>query len=262
MSRGGRAIVFVYLGTFFAFFTMLSGFLALAVARPFLGGGEVRQLLLSVLVAATVLTSLSFLYSGAAGPGGLHKAVDRLGLGSRPVALELLVASVGVLGASFFLDGLIQRLGLSEVGALADLERRLSVLPLSGKLVAAMALGFFPGLGEELFFRGYLLRRLARLSGLTHAMLTSALTFGLFHLDPVQSPAAAILGLYLGGVSVLTGSLWAPICAHAVNNAAATLFTMIELEDGAARVLAITGLIAAVSALFVLRQRRAVLPRL
>jgi membrane protease YdiL (CAAX protease family) len=60
---------------------------------------------------------------------------------------------------------------------------------------------------------------------------------------------------------VLTGSLWAPICAHAVNNAAATLFTMIELEDGAARVLALTGLVAAISALFVLRQRRAVLPR-
>lgn len=261
MSRGGRAIVFVYLGTLFAFLTMLSGFLALAVARPFLGGGEVRQLLLSVLVAATVLTSLAFLYSGAAGPGGLPKAVARLGLGPRPVLLELGVASVGVLGASFFLDGLIERLGLSEVGALAELEHRLSALPLSGKLVAAMALGFFPGLGEELFFRGYLLRRLSRLSSLTHGMITSAVCFGLFHLDLVQSPAAAVLGLYLGGVSILTGSLWAPICAHAVNNAAATLFTMIELEDGAARVLAITGLVAAVSALFVLRQGRAVLPR-
>ncbi|MBK6689495.1 MAG: CPBP family intramembrane metalloprotease [Deltaproteobacteria bacterium] len=261
MSRGGRAIVFIYLGTFFAFFAMLSGFLVLAVARPFLGGGEVRHLLLSVLVAAVVLSSLAFLYSGVVGAAGLPKVVARLGLGSRPVPLELLVASLGVLGASFFLDGLIQRLGWSEVGALAELQQKLSALPLSGKLVAALALGFFPGVGEELFFRGYLLRRLTRLSGLTHGLLTSSVAFGFFHLDPVQSPAAALLGLYLGGVSVLTGSLWAPICAHAVNNAAATLFTMIELEDGAARVLALTGLVAAISALFVLRQRRAVLPR-
>jgi membrane protease YdiL (CAAX protease family) len=72
---------------------------------------------------------------------------------------------------------------------------------------------------EELFFRGLLLRSLARRFGNRWAVVGSALLFGLAHFEPLQFPALVAFGLVLGVVAVRTGRLGPGIFAHAGFNA-------------------------------------------
>lgn len=73
-------------------------------------------------------------------------------------------------------------------------------------------------LGEELFFRGFLMDSLNRVLGSGYAILLSATLFGLIHFDPVQSFAATVMGVVLGILAVSGGSLRPAIVAHVFNN--------------------------------------------
>ncbi len=80
-------------------------------------------------------------------------------------------------------------------------------------------------LGEETLFRGILLRGLAARFGAARAVALTAAAFAAAHGKLVQVPPMILLGLYFGTVVWLTGSLWAGIVAHAVNNAAVLVLT-------------------------------------
>ena len=69
---------------------------------------------------------------------------------------------------------------------------------------------------EELLFRGYLLRTL-RPFGKRFAILTSAVLFGLFHGNLLQTPYALLMGLLLGYVTVEHSIAWA-MALHMFNN--------------------------------------------
>lgn len=69
---------------------------------------------------------------------------------------------------------------------------------------------------EELLFRGYILRML-RHFGKRFATLTSAILFGLFHGNLLQTPYALIMGLILGYVTVEYSIGWA-VLLHMFNN--------------------------------------------
>jgi membrane protease YdiL (CAAX protease family) len=77
-------------------------------------------------------------------------------------------------------------------------------------------------LGEELFFRGFL-------TPFTGGIFIQAILFGLAH--QVSGPSrwvwvtwASVVGLCLGAIFVLTGSLIGPIAAHAIANAYNLMF--------------------------------------
>ncbi len=69
---------------------------------------------------------------------------------------------------------------------------------------------------EELLFRGYVLRTL-RPFGKRFAVLGSALLFGLFHGNLLQTPYAVLMGLVLGYMTVEYSIVWA-ILLHMFNN--------------------------------------------
>ena len=69
---------------------------------------------------------------------------------------------------------------------------------------------------EELLFRGWILRTL-RPYGKRFAILGSAVLFGLFHGNLLQTPYALLVGLLLGYVAVEYSILWA-IALHTFNN--------------------------------------------
>lgn len=71
-------------------------------------------------------------------------------------------------------------------------------------------------LSEELIFRGYALRAL-RPYGKRFAIVGSALLFGLFHGNLLQTPYAILVGLVLGYVTVEYSIIWA-IAIHMFNN--------------------------------------------
>ena len=81
----------------------------------------------------------------------------------------------------------------------------------------------FPGLGEELFFRGFLSRGLLAHHGAWLGTLITAFYFGAIHLHPIQACGAFALGLALQFVFLTTRSLWGAILLHTANNAVAFL---------------------------------------
>ncbi len=85
-----------------------------------------------------------------------------------------------------------------------------------------LSIGLLAPLGEELVFRGAILRRLldSRLP-LWGAIALSALLFMLIHMNPAQMPHAFLIGLLLGWMYWRTGSILPGVAFHWANNSAA-----------------------------------------
>jgi len=84
-------------------------------------------------------------------------------------------------------------------------------------LLAVFAL--LPAVCEEMLFRGFLQGGLTRLlERPAMGVIASALVFGLFHLDPWRFVGITVLGLFLGSLRCVTGSLVPAVVAHASNN--------------------------------------------
>jgi membrane protease YdiL (CAAX protease family) len=85
-------------------------------------------------------------------------------------------------------------------------------------MVAAVAI--VPALCEEILFRGFVQSGLVpRLGGPWRGVASTAVVFGLFHLDPWRFLLVVPLGIFLGWLRHVSGSLWPAILAHALNNA-------------------------------------------
>lgn len=91
-----------------------------------------------------------------------------------------------------------------------------------------LSLVVFAPVFEELLCRGVVLGALRAKYGVVRAWLLSSLFFGVLHVQPLLAVNACIIGLILGFVYMATGSIWAPMLLHAVNNGAAYL----QLEAG------------------------------
>ena len=75
---------------------------------------------------------------------------------------------------------------------------------------------FLAPFGEEILFRGFLLQNFKRY-GVRFAIIFSAILFGIYHGNIVQTPFAFILGLLLGYIPVSYGLKYA-IAVHIFNN--------------------------------------------
>ena len=99
-------------------------------------------------------------------------------------------------------------------------------MPLSAFELAAISIA--AGFGEEALFRGLLQAGLAEWigppNGLFWAVAVASLVFGVCHwITPTYAALAALTGLYLGVLMLLTDSLLAPIIAHGVYDFAALI---------------------------------------
>ncbi len=74
------------------------------------------------------------------------------------------------------------------------------------------------GICEEVVYRGFLIAVLAAAMNTWAAVLVAAFIFGLGHAyqGPKGILKTGLVGLVLGGLFALTGSLWAPMLVHAV----------------------------------------------
>lgn len=72
---------------------------------------------------------------------------------------------------------------------------------------------------EEFLFRGFLYSTLKGLLGMRAALLLSALLFGALHEGPAAMTGTAVLGAALALLYERSGSLIAPVTAHALFNA-------------------------------------------
>ncbi len=130
------------------------------------------------------------------------------------ISASLLVAEFDLYAADL--------LRLFDLGAPLSLQRNLIEIQLVRdytewpKILFAVA--FFPGICEELFFRGFVFTGLYFHSGPPKALFFSALLFAAAHFNPWQLPALFIFGLFLAALAYWTHSIYPPILAHIVNN--------------------------------------------
>jgi membrane protease YdiL (CAAX protease family) len=96
---------------------------------------------------------------------------------------------------------------------------------------AVVVIGLGPGIGEELWCRGFLGRGLVGSHGVVLGVLAASFCFGLIHGDPCQGMMAMVMGLWLHFVYMTTRSLILPMLLHFLNNSIAVLSTRFPLLD-------------------------------
>jgi membrane protease YdiL (CAAX protease family) len=129
-----------------------------------------------------------------------------LGLASQFVLLPLLYLPLRLLDPDLDLSAPARRLtGLGEGW---------------GLVVLGLCVVVGSPLVEELFFRGLLLRSLARRFGPAWGVALSALAFGAVHAQPLQFLGLVAFGVVLGLLAQRSGRLGPALVAHAAFNAA------------------------------------------
>jgi len=127
------------------------------------------------------------------------------------------LAATGPMLISFWL---IDRFPWGPLGELKrDVERLVVPLFRDCNLLDLALIAAAAGIGEEMLFRGLLQQGLAQWLappwGAWIALLAASCVFGCFHpLSTTYVVLAALIGLYLGLLLVLSGSLLAPALAH------------------------------------------------
>lgn len=189
------------------------------------------------------------------------------------VWLAVPIAAVKLRGSGSLADDLGFRITLGDVGlgvagffaamistatfvlitmALTGQEEQVSNTGFIGEVndrpLVAIGVAFFVALvipiGEELFFRGLVLRAITKRSNIVAGSIVSWIVFGLGHFQPgtwteVVTLYAGIFGLaiVLTGLTLLTGRLGASIVTHILINSAATAVALFGAPDLASSVL-------------------------
>jgi uncharacterized protein len=95
----------------------------------------------------------------------------------------------------------------------------LKVDTVTGLLVNLFIVAFLASLGEELLFRGVILRLFRELFGNIHlAVILSAVLFSALHMQFYGFLPRTLLGILFGYLFIWSGSLWIPIILHFVFN--------------------------------------------
>lgn len=150
-----------------------------------------------------------------------NRDVSALGLGFRPdpgnwigVGLALAVSALLVMQSVVLLRNSKKLLEAKE-----QFEPMRPILPHNAREARAFAaLSVTAGICEELLYRGFLIAYFTAIVGTWPAVLLSSLGFGLGHVyqGTLGVAKTGAIGVVLGALYVLTGSLWAPMLLHAV----------------------------------------------
>ena len=115
-------------------------------------------------------------------------------------------------------------LKMLEETAAATTEKMLNVDTIGGLLLNLLVIALIPAVGEELTFRGVLQQGLMRRVKSPHvAILLSAAIFSFIHFQFYGFLPRMFLGILLGYMFYITGSLWTSIAMHFVNNGTAVV---------------------------------------
>jgi membrane protease YdiL (CAAX protease family) len=179
------------------------------------------ELLASLLVNFALFTVPVALWAVAAERLRGKEVPAWLGLRRAGARGSLLWAAMAVLLVFWFLiaAGLVlHALGQGEVA-----NERAEAIGRSLDVPTALLVAALTGVGEEVFFRGFLLKKLGN--------LPQAVLFGLAHLNYLQAlevGVTAALGYMFGRAVQRTGNLWGPVVGHAAFNAVSLLIILFK----------------------------------
>lgn len=120
-------------------------------------------------------------------------------------------------------EKLEEYLKMLEETAAATTEKMLNVGTIGGLLLNLLIIALIPAVGEELTFRGVLQQGLTRKMNPHAAIILSAAIFSFIHFQFYGFLPRMFLGILLGYMFYITGSLWTSIAMHFVNNGTAVV---------------------------------------
>ena len=142
----------------------------------------------------------------------------------RDVGLALL-GLVALLPTVLLLGKLNEHLPMPEYIRILEAEQMQIIewiLSGEGNLVMNLTLiAIAPAFFEEVFFRGFVLRRAERALGVAWGIIFCGVIFGIFHLRLTQALPLSVLGIYMAWCAWRTRSLWVAVAVHFLNNALA-----------------------------------------
>ena len=98
--------------------------------------------------------------------------------------------------------------------------------------VNLVGIALIPGFFEEFLVRGTLVGSYRRTGRLRAAILLSALIFGLMHGNATQFFYAAVAGIVLAFLYILSGSIWPGVFLHFLNNGSSVVEEYLKLHFG------------------------------
>lgn len=111
-----------------------------------------------------------------------------------------------------------------EETAKAATEKMLNVNTIGGLLLNIVVVALIPAVGEEMTFRGVLQQALTRKMKNPHvAIILSAAIFSFIHFQFYGFLPRMFLGVLLGYMFYITGSLWTSMLMHFLNNGTAVV---------------------------------------
>jgi membrane protease YdiL (CAAX protease family) len=146
----------------------------------------------------------------------------------RPRATHLVLLLIGFPALMLLNEGVEQVVSqlvpsLKDLGLPFDLEEIMESLARWPWFLALLVIAVGPGIGEELFCRGFLGQGLVGNYGRVAGVVLTSLLFGLIHMIPRQAAFAVLMGIVLHYVYLTSRSLWLSMLLHFLNNGLAVL---------------------------------------
>lgn len=101
---------------------------------------------------------------------------------------------------------------------------------IAGVIILAISTGLFPGIAEELLFRGYIQGRFLKRWPAPVAIGVTSVLFGIYHGNVEQFFTTTFMGVWLGVLAWRTGSVLPGIVAHFAINVFASLYHWLSYE--------------------------------
>jgi membrane protease YdiL (CAAX protease family) len=240
-SKGGRFLTryagvpevgwgggMVALGVLIAAGVMLIGTIFVAAFDPKIETPAARDAAQLIVALSLIGTALGFALLDAR--GRLGEAFGKLGLGGK-VAVGAIGLAVLAWFSYVFLAGLLAPLLQPDQ---QDVTRDLGTNKdeLGSVAIAAFLIVVAAPISEEAFFRGFMYAGLRRSLSIWPAALISAAVWGSLHLGAGNIGVAiqlAVFGVVLAWLYERSGTLWAPVLAHAINNTIAFVLLVTDV---------------------------------
>jgi membrane protease YdiL (CAAX protease family) len=178
---------------------------------------------------ATMLGSMQLAFAGI-GLWRIHTSRN-LGLTGLFPGHNLRAILAGLCGGLLLLSvGFVYRLVLTSLLAQSPPSPwdASIAMPMATKAVFLVFGGICAPVAEEIFFRGYVFEKFRGAGYVGIGLVVSSFLFAIIHFsDPYNVPCIGIYGAVLSWMFYKSGSLVAPIVAHAVNNGVAIILMVL-----------------------------------
>ena len=136
----------------------------------------------------------------------------------------MLISSMVVNAISLVIQSLI---GVEFTSGLEDLQMN----GVGGVLMGIVSMAIVPAIIEEFAVRGVVMQPLRRY-GDGFAIVASAFIFSIMHGNMAQIPYTVVGGVYLGYLTIATGSIWPSIILHFINNLYSVIIMAVDSNFG------------------------------